>query len=175
MKLKSAIFLGLFLVSMIRVDAMQPSNAMEAIANVPASTQTRARSWVESWLPNTYDNADQFTESIKKISKDGVTLNHKMEVKHELFGDPNTLKELNKTSVNMMKTYLTAGVGGALALSGIILLFKTLLNEYHNNEQKEDKRGLIKKIITNPYLISITLIASGMGIILKSDSIVNVV
>lgn len=88
---------------------------------------------------------------------------------------PETIAALNKTGVNLMKTYLTASIGGALALSGVILLYKTFMNQKDQGDQKPDLRPLYKQILTNRYAISALLIASGIGIILKSDRIVAAV
>ena len=93
----------------------------------------------------------------------------------KMFADPKTIDQLNKSGVSLMKTYLTAGIGGAIALSGVILLFKTLMNLRTDSGQRQDLRPLYKRILTNRYLISAALIASGIGIIVKSDKIVGAI
>lgn len=158
----------------------------------PIQSQPQQIGWFESFLPRTFNNVDKGIEISENLSKQLEIVTEKgvkVEVKHDLkgftdglskdgvkmFADPKSIDQLNKTGVSLMKTYLTAGIGGAIALSGVILLFKTLMSEKPENDQKPDLRPLYKRILTNRYLISALLMASGVGIILKSDTIVAAV
>ncbi|CAN5193741.1 hypothetical protein BH09DEP1_BH09DEP1_4440 [soil metagenome] len=85
--------------------------------------------------------------------------------------DPVSIRQVNAASNNMAKTWITAGAGGALTLAGLILLLHTLTQK---TEEKDDSdKAWYMRIITNRYLISVLLIASGLTLILKSDKLVT--
>lgn len=182
MKFKSAILPIILLgygTSTLGMQQQNPpvTNAAPATSTPNKITQTNqnSRGWLESWLPSTFDNADRSIQALEKITAEGVALKHEIKVKHEMFGDQNTVDTLNKTGTSLVKTCLTAGIGGAIALAGVILLYNTLMSQNTTNYQEKDTRPLYKRIVTNRYLISALLIATGTGIILKSDKIVAAV
>ena len=197
MKLQSAL-LAIMLLHTCPALCMQPANIpIETgqpntlqLANQPQKPPQQG--WFESFLPRTFNNVDKGIEISEKLSEQLETITEKgvtIVVKHDLkdftdglskdgvkmFADPKTIDQLNKSGVSLMKTYLTAGIGGAIALSGVILLFKTLMNLRTDSGQRQDLRPLYKRILTNRYLISAALIASGIGIIVKSDKIVGAI
>ncbi len=176
MKFKSKILAFTLLAQCASLTAMQQPT-MEPIEQAVNQASARTRGWFESWLPSTVENAERGTQAFQTISEKGLTVNHDLKGLStdgvKMFADPNTIQELNKTGVSLMKTYLVAGIGGALSLSGIILCFKTLMSA--KADGAKDTRPLYKRILTNRYLISALLVASGVGIILKSDKIVAAV
>lgn len=114
---------------------------------------------VSNNFKETIENAsDKFEKATNKVSNE---LDRGMKVA------PETIVEFNK----LLKTCFIGSIGGAVALSGIILFFKTLMSQ-NSTETPKDTRPLYQRILTNRYLISALLMAAGTGIILKSDKIV---
>lgn len=135
-------------------------------------------SWPESFFPGTFATAEKSTEAFKKISEDGLVVKHDLTdfthdlsrdgVKHVM--DPNSIKQLNAASNNMAKTWITAGAGGALTLAGLILLLHTLMIKTEDKDASEQTWYM--RILSNRYVISALLMASGITLILKSDTLV---
>lgn len=130
---------------------------------------------------NTVDKGiNTLSSNIKEASADFIKATDKVSLemdgiqKNGVKVSPETIAEINKTGVSLMKTYLTASVGAAITLAGLFLLYKTITSET-DEEKPNDTRPLYKKILANRYLISGLLMASGIGIILKSDRIVAAV
>jgi hypothetical protein len=113
---------------------------------------------------NLKEASTDFVKATDKLSNEMDTLK-----KAGMRVAPETFAELNK----LMKTCLTASIGGAIAVAGIVLFFKTFMSKESNENIQEDTRPLYKRILTNRYLISALLMAAGTGIILKSDKIVE--
>lgn len=107
--------------------------------------------------------AKDFTAKVDLFQKDGVKIS------------PESIAELNKTGASLLKTCFIGSIGGAIALSGIILFFKTLNEKSDDSDTQKDPRPLYKRILTNRYFISALLMAAGTGIILKSDKIVEAI
>lgn len=155
----------------------------EPIAQATAAAQAaqKQRGWFESWLPATFDSTERGTQAFQSISEKGLTVNHDLDSFAKglskdgikMFADPHTIQELNKTGVSLMKTYLTAGIGGAIALTGLILFFKTIMSKSPDSNQ--DIRPFYRRMLTNRYVISALLMATGVGVILTSDKIVAAV
>jgi hypothetical protein len=153
--------------------------AMEA-PETQTNAATKNLGWIESFLPSTFTNASKGTEAVEKIAKDGLTVN----VKHELEDftadlsengikmvvDPVSIRQVNAASNNMVKTWITAGAGGALTLAGVVLLLHTLMKK--SEESEESDKSWYMRIVTNRYLISALLMASGLTLVLKSDTLV---
>lgn len=132
----------------------------------------------ERLMPGTFATAEKSTDAFKKISEDGLVVKHDLAdfthdlsrdgVKHVM--DPASIQQLNAASNNMAKTWITAGAGGALTLAGLILLLHTLMKK--TDEKGDSEQAWYMRIISNRYLISALLMASGITLILKSDTLV---
>lgn len=189
MKLKSVILTMLLVGYTVSTSCMQQTLAvhMTATAEQPATEPEDTLGWYK-YLPyatqadlavkNAEKAADAFKEGTANVghSIEASSQNFKAAVdelqKNGVKVSADTIAELNKTGVSLMKVYLTAGIGGAIALTGLILLYKTLMQEKPEQETK-DTRPLYKRLLTNRYVISGLLMASGIGIIVKSDTIVQ--
>lgn len=170
MKFTSYSFIALYLI-------FSPLAAMDNPAPKP-KTIDQQLGWLESWLPGTFSNATKGTSAFEKIAQDGVEVKHNLTdftydlshdgVKHVMA--PESIQQLNAASNNMAKTWITAGAGGALTLAGLILLLHTLMKKAEEKEPSE--QPWYYRIISNRYLISVLLMASGLTLILKSDALV---
>ena len=94
------------------------------------------------------------------LSRDGV----------KMVMDPVSIAQVNAAGNNMAKTWITAGAGGALTLAGLILLLHTLINRSPENDDLD--KAWYMRVISNRYLISALLMASGLTLVLKSDKLV---
>lgn len=135
--------------------------------------------WFESFLPGTFATAEKSTDALKKISDDGLVVKHDLDdFTHDLANngikvvmDKDSIKQIKKASNTMVKTWITAGAGGALMLGGLILLLHTLMKK--TDERDDTDRSWYLKILSNRYLISTLLMASGLVLVLKSDTMVS--
>jgi len=134
--------------------------------------------WFERFLPGTFATAEKSTDAFKKIAEDGLAVKHDLndftyDLSHngiKMVVDPASIAQVNAASNNIAKTWITAGAGGALTLAGLILLLHTLMQK---NENKDDsEKAWYMHILSNRYLISALLMASGITLILKSDKLV---
>lgn len=163
--------------SFIALSLIFSSYAMENPAPKPSTTE-QPLGWFESWLPGTFATAEKSTDAFKKIAQDGLVVKHDLAdftddlahngVKHVMA--PESIQQLNVASNNMAKTWITAGAGGALTLAGIILLLHTLMKK--TDEKEAEEQAWYMRIISNRYLISALLMASGITLVLKSDALV---
>ncbi len=150
----------------------EPEDTLGVFKYVPFAKQA------DMAVKNVEKAADAFKEGTSRVGEsiEVSSLNLKAAVdelqKNGVKVSPDTIAELNKTGVSLMKVYLTAGIGGAIALTGLILLYKTIMQEKPLQEVV-DTRPFYKRLLTNRYLLSGLLMASGIGVIVKSDSIVK--
>lgn len=153
--------------------AMDNSDAAKATNSVQQQL-----GFFERFLPGTFATAEKSTDAFKKISEDGLVVKHDLaDFTHDLSRDgvkhvmaPESIRQLNAASNNMAKTWITAGAGGALTLAGLILLLHTLMKKA--DEKDDSDQTWYIRIISNRYLISALLMASGITLILKSDKLV---
>ncbi len=156
---------------------------MENPATLPVQNNAAAqRGWLESWLPNTFDNADILAEALRNFSKNGTTVHHDLKdfthdmstkgVNHTMKMSPESIQQLQSAGNSMVKTWMIAGAGGALTLGGLILLLYTLMKP--ETTDSPDKKELPwYHILANRYVISALLMASGLTLILTSDRLVG--
>lgn len=121
------------------------------------------------------NGVDILSENVTKASGDMVkATGEASQSMDKMMGKMDEIKsEGIKISLNnySIKTLVTASIGGALALSGIILLIHTLMQKA---EEKEDAdQSWYLKLLKNRYLISALLMASGITLVLKSDTLVT--
>ena len=123
--------------------------------------------------PGTFATAEKSTDAFTKLAEDGLVVKHDLDdftydLSHngvKMVMDPVSIAQVNAASNNMAKTWITAGAGGALTLAGLILFLHTLMKK---KEEKDDSdQAWYLKIISNRYLISTLLMASGITLILK--------
>jgi hypothetical protein len=145
----------------------------DASTNVQLAMDNTAKT-IDSGVKNLTQNVKEATADFVKTT-DNVSTKLEILQKGGLKVAPETIAELNKSGVSLMKTCLTAGIGGAIALAGIILFYKTFMDKKSDENTQEDNRPLYQRILTNRYLISALLMFAGTGIILKSDKIVTAV
>lgn len=134
---------------------------------------------LERLIPGTFATAEKSTDAFARIAQDGLVVKHELDdFTHDLgtngikvVMDQDSIKQIKKASNSMVKTWITAGAGGALMLGGLILLLYTLISKPHDNDDAE--KAWYSKIISNRYLISTLLMASGLILVLKSDKLVS--
>lgn len=133
----------------------------------------------ERLIPGTFATAEKSTDAFHKIATDGLVVKHDLDdFTHDLSTDgikmvvdQASIKQIKKASNSMVKTWITAGAGGALMLGGLILLLYTLMKKPDESEKTE--KAWYMRVLSNRYLISVLLMASGLTLVLKSDKLVS--
>jgi hypothetical protein len=193
--MKLHVFILIFLTALYSFNGAAMNKDDEAALNlifeapelVSSNSVQNTESWWNGWSWNAVTNffpfgrpATNTSEALKKISDTGIEVGDKTLA--TITSTSKTLEEINREGLKLssasIKALFTSGIGLALAIAGITLIYKQLSKEkpllisdssltVHSKNMKEK----LLDVVTNRYVIGASSILAGLLLVIKSDKL----